>query len=131
LDHAESRSGALGVPEPLKGVLGKCLTGELFRCRGAQARERGVDPGLQVLVTLVLVLAGLEEAFELVGVPGADRFRGFADLILADGSGDHCGDRCRRGADLAVGDRLVGCGGHIPSGQMGQVDGASLLGVVS
>jgi hypothetical protein len=63
------------VPEPLKGVLDECLTGELFRRRGAQARERGVDPGLQVLVALILVFGP--------SAPPGERLLALLDALLA------------------------------------------------
>jgi hypothetical protein len=60
-----------------------------------EAGDGGVDPGLQVLVALVLVFASLEKAFEFVGVAGAACFQGLAaEIAIADHSA--AGTRLRR-----------------------------------
>jgi hypothetical protein len=61
--------------EPVEGVLGEGFVGELLGRRGVKAGDGGVDPGVQVLVALVLVFAGLEKAFEFIGVAGASAGR--------------------------------------------------------
>jgi hypothetical protein len=60
--------------EPVEGILGEGLVRELLGGDGAEAGKGGVDPGLQVLMSLVLVFAGLKKAFEFVGVASAPCF---------------------------------------------------------
>jgi hypothetical protein len=50
----------------------------------ARVGDGGVDPGLDIGVALFLVLAGLQEAFELVGVAGAAGLGCLSGLVLDD-----------------------------------------------
>jgi hypothetical protein len=75
-------------------------------------------------------LAALKEAFEFVGVASAARFWRVAVLVLGYGAADHRGDGFGERPDLIGGDGLIrGCG-DVPLGQVRQVGGAGLLGVV-
>ncbi len=81
-------------------------------------------------MTLVGVLAGLQQQFQLVGVPGAPRLRRLSCLVLGDGGADHAGQRFRKAADLSRGDGFIAERANVFPREMGQVRGARLLGVV-
>ncbi len=67
-------SGPAGLLEPVEGILGEGFVSELLGRSGVETGDGGVDPGLRLLVALVLIFTGPEKAFEFVGVVGAACF---------------------------------------------------------
>ena len=82
--------------------LGECLGGCCLEVAPA-----GVDPVLYVLVPLLSVLDGLNQAFELVGVVRHDHFQAAAVLVLLDDPLDPLPHRGVSGRNLVGGDLLV------------------------
>jgi hypothetical protein len=85
--------------------------GELAGRRGLEGRGRGFDPGGHVLVALGLILAGLNQTFQLVGILGQTGLWALTGFVLLNESADGLTGCCGETGHL-VGRHLRIRGGH-------------------
>ena len=104
---AEGR-GELGSPGS-RGELARC-GGKALAGLGGHGGDHAVDPGLHLRIPPGLVLASLEQAFELVSVTGAPGFWCrvwlLRALVLIDQCADVLSEVLREAGDLVSGDGL-------------------------
>jgi hypothetical protein len=117
------------MPTATPAALNPFLSDLLGR-RSGQGRDRGVDPWLDVGVSLLLVFARLQQAVQFVGVPGAPGFERLASLVLGDSGRGHLRRRRWQRRYLIRSNYLVAGCGDVTLGQVWEVGGAGLLAVV-